>query len=90
MKNIRKKILVFAVVSTLAFLLSGCKGSHSRLPGTGTEGVVEKIDWSGYDRLLAESSKETDPVRRALLLHEAEDMHYGHTGSHSGILYLMK
>ena len=74
LKNIRKKILVFAIVSTLAFLLSGCKGSHSRLPGTGTEGVVEKIDWSGYDRLLAESSKETDPVRRALLLHEAEDM----------------
>lgn len=69
-----KRIAVLTIAFVLAFSLSACGTNQDRLPGTGTKGVVEKIDWSGYDELLAESTKEVDPVKRALILHKAEDM----------------
>ncbi len=69
-----KKIVALTAASVLAFSLSACGTNQDRLPGTGTKGIVEKIDWSGYDELLAESTRETDPVKRALILHKAEDM----------------
>ncbi|MDO4939908.1 MAG: ABC transporter substrate-binding protein [Lachnospiraceae bacterium] len=74
MKLISKKIISIALAGVLAVSLSACGDSSAGLPGTGTDGVVEKINWSGYDELLDKSMNETDPVKRALLLHEAEDM----------------
>lgn len=74
MKKMSKTIFVLALACMMIMSLSACSGSSNALPGTGTPGVVEKIDWSGYDSLLYESTRETDPVRRALLLHKAEDM----------------
>lgn len=35
---------------------------------------VAKIDWTGYDQLIADIKAETDTTKREALMHEAEDM----------------
>ena len=75
----KKSIRIFLNIIlsiVLAAVLTGCAASdrNGLGAGTGTPGVVEKIDWSGYDRLLDEAAAETDMEKRSLLLHQAEDM----------------
>ena len=71
-----KKLFCILLGIITAAAITGCAPAlKSGLGvGTGTPGVVEKTDWSGYDRLIGEAAAETDPVRRAFLLHQAEDM----------------
>lgn len=74
MNKVCRKIASITLAFVMALSFSACGGASNSLPGTGTAGVVEKIDWSGYDELIDRSIYETDPVKRAHLLHAAEDM----------------
>ena len=67
------RLMSAALCVCLLFCLVGC-GADNVMPGTGEAGKVAFINWEEYDRLLMQSELETDDIKRALLLHEAEDL----------------
>ena len=70
-----KKVLCIIISLILTAELAACGQRNGKTGvGTGQEGVIEAIDWSGYDRLLDEAAAETDMEKRALIMHKAEDM----------------
>lgn len=75
-RNLSKKIIsAFCVMLLLCLtLLSGCGKTQTVQIGHGTPGEVAGIDWSGFDKLIAQIKSETDFEKRAYLMHLAEDM----------------
>ena len=69
-----KRAVCLLLCAVMLLCLCGCSNKSGVLPGTGTPGVVETLEWSGFDELIEQSQQETDLEKRSLLLHEAEDM----------------
>lgn len=69
MKSVMKKAMALGIIFIMLLLLGGCTAEKKK-----DKADVARIEWSDYDELLARSASEVDPERRALILHQAEDM----------------
>ena len=69
-RNLLKKVIAVLCIT----LLCGCSASRNAQIGHGTPGEVAKLDWSGFDALIADIKSETDFEKRVYLMHRAEDM----------------
>ena len=69
-RNLFRKIIAILCI----MLLSGCTAARKANIGHGTPNEVKKLEWSGFDALVAEIKRETDFENRVYLMHLAEDM----------------
>lgn len=67
-------IISVLLIACLLLSLTGCQKENVKTPGTGKKGVIDKIDWMPYDRLIEQIKAEADIDKRIDLMHKAEDM----------------